>query len=97
MRPVVPVGKRLLMKLWYLGTQVDFRSLGALFGIGKSTVCNIVHEACRMMWQVLAKTFAKIPRNQTALDVVSGFTKLGFPQTIYRWHAHSYNCTVRKL
>jgi len=82
MRPAVPVGKRLLMTLWYLGTQVDFRSLGALFGVGKSTVCDIVHEACRIMRQVLTKTFVKFPRNQTAFDVVNGFAKLGFPQTI---------------
>ena len=74
----VPVGKRLLMTLWYLGTQVDFRSLGALFGVGKSTVCDIVHEACRIMRQALTKTFVKFPRNQTALDVVNGFAKLGF-------------------
>jgi hypothetical protein len=32
------------MTLWYLGTQVDFRTLGALFGTGKSSVCSIVHE-----------------------------------------------------
>ena len=82
MRPAVPVGKRLLMTLWYLGTQVDFRSLGALFGVGKSTVCDIVHEACRIIRKAFTKTFVKFPRNQTALDVVNGFAKLGFSQTI---------------
>jgi hypothetical protein len=69
--PAVPVGKRLLMTLWYLGTQADFRSLGALLGVRKSTVCDIVHEACRIMRQVLIKTFVKFPRNQTVLDVVN--------------------------
>jgi hypothetical protein len=34
------------------------------------------------MRQVLIKTFVKFPRNQTVLDVVNGFAKLGFPQTI---------------
>ena len=48
------------MTLWYLGTQVDFRSLGALFGVGKSTVCDIVHETCRIMRQVLTKNLRKI-------------------------------------
>ena len=70
------------MTLWYLGTQADFRSLGALLGVRKSTVCDIIHEACRIMRQVLIKTFVKFPRNQTVLDVVNGFAKLGFPQTI---------------
>ena len=70
------------MTIWYLGTQIDFRSLGALFGVGKSTVCDNVHEACRIMRQVLTKTFVKMHRNQTALDVENGFAKLGFPQSI---------------
>jgi hypothetical protein len=83
MRPAVPVGKRLLMTLWYLGTQVDFRSLGALFGVGKSTVCDIVHEACRIMRQALTKTFVNFPRNQTALDVVHGFAKIRKPLVLY--------------
>ncbi|CAG2195659.1 unnamed protein product [Mytilus edulis] len=84
MRSAVPVSKRLLMTLWYLGTQMDFRSLAALFGVGKSTSCIIVHEACmKIIRQVLTKTFIKFPRNQAADDVVSGFANLlGFTQTV---------------
>jgi hypothetical protein len=35
-----------------------------------------------MQDNVLIKTFVKFPRNQTVLDVVNGFAKLVFPQTI---------------
>ena len=82
MRNAIPPSKRLLMTLWYLGTQLDFRSLGMLFGIAKSTACSVVHDVCSTMKRVLTPTFLKFPNENSAAEIISGFENMGFPQTI---------------
>ena len=36
--------KRVAITLWRLGTNQEYRSVAHLFGVGTSSVCNIVHE-----------------------------------------------------
>ncbi|KAI8481565.1 hypothetical protein Bbelb_406650 [Branchiostoma belcheri] len=41
----VPVEKRVAVALWYFATGCGYRTLGHLFGVAKSTVCEFVYEA----------------------------------------------------
>eukprot|EP00058_Branchiostoma_floridae_P008529 XP_002594017.1 hypothetical protein BRAFLDRAFT_118812 [Branchiostoma floridae] len=43
-REAISVTKRVGVALWYLATRADYRILSHLFGVGRSSVCTIVHE-----------------------------------------------------
>ena len=47
MRQAISVEKRLAVTLWCLATPAEYRTIGHLFGIARSTVCRIVHETCK--------------------------------------------------
>ena len=40
-RKAIPVEQRVALTLWFLSTGADFRTIGHLFGVSKSTVCVI--------------------------------------------------------
>ena len=44
MRECIPVEKRVALTLWRLATNADYRSVAQLFGLGRSTVCEVFHE-----------------------------------------------------
>ena len=39
MRKAVPVEQRVALTLWFLATNADYRTIGHLFGVSKSSVC----------------------------------------------------------
>ena len=52
-----------------------------LFGLGTSSVCNIVHEVCKAIVDCLLDKYIAIPRGERAMEVVRGFEEVwGFPQ-----------------
>ena len=64
-----------------VGHTVDFRTLSALFGLGCSTVRQIVVETCVAITNHLIPRFVKIPDGTQLKDIVNGFENLwGFPQ-----------------
>ena len=80
-RETVVVEKRVAIALWRLGTNVEYRTISHLFGVGMSTACNIVHEVCKAIVDSLLEKYITIPRGNAAMDVVRGFEeKWGFPQ-----------------
>ena len=40
MRKAIPTEKRIGLTLWFLATGADYRTIGHLFGVSKSTVCG---------------------------------------------------------
>ena len=80
-RETVLVEKRVAIALWRLGTNVEYRTISHLFGVGISTACNIVHEVCKATVDTLLQRYVKIPVGTDAMDIVRGFEeKWGFPQ-----------------
>ena len=80
-RETVVVEKRVAIALWRLGTNVEYRTISHLFGVGMSTACNIVHEVCKAIVDSLLEKYITIPQRNAAMDVVRGFEeKWGFPQ-----------------
>ena len=60
-RAAVSVETRVAIALWRLGTNVEYRTISHLFGVGISTACVIVHEVCRAIVDVLLKRYIRIP------------------------------------
>ena len=59
--------------LWCLGTPIEYHTIAHLFGIGRSTVCDIVHETCRAIVKVLMKEYIKFPSSDDLDHVVDEF------------------------
>ena len=65
-RQTITVEKRVAVALWRLSTNVEYRTISHLFGIGVSTACNIVHEVCRAIVDCLLSIYVKIPQGNGA-------------------------------
>ena len=45
-RRAISVEKRVAITLWFLATGADYRTIGHLFGVSKSTICMVTKEVC---------------------------------------------------
>ena len=61
MRSSIAPKERLALAIRYLATGETFQSLSFQFRIGKSTVSQIVMEACDAIYQVLGRQHLKMP------------------------------------
>ena len=78
MRRAVPTDKRVALTLWFLATGADYRTLGHIFGVSKSTICLVVKDVCIAIVQVLLPKYIRFPTGPALRD---GFkSELGFPQ-----------------
>ncbi|XP_077175217.1 uncharacterized protein LOC143828948 [Paroedura picta] len=77
MRRPVPVEKRVAAALWYLATPQYFRTVAQQFGLGVTTVGDILKEFCLAME---AELFSKVVCLGDRLGAsMDGFARLGFP------------------
>ena len=82
-RKCLSVEWRVAVTLWCLVTPTEYRTIAHLFGIARSTVCEIVHETCRSVVDVLLKEYIKFPTGNCMTSVVDEFkTKWGVPQCV---------------
>ena len=71
------------MTLWKLGTNVEYRTISHLFGVGLSTVCIAVHQVCRSIVIQLMPIYIQIPTGDMLKAVQDGFfLKWGFSQCV---------------
>ena len=61
MRKSISAEKRLAITLYYLATNSDFRTVGHLFSVSKSSVCLIVQEVCATIVDVLLPKHLSFP------------------------------------
>ena len=81
LRRPIPVGKRIVVALWRLATNIEYRTLGHLFGIGRSTACLITKEVCEAVVEHLMPKYIRLPQGEDFRQVVDGFhDRWGFPQ-----------------
>ena len=81
MRKAIPTEQRVALTLWFLATNADYRTIGHLFGVSKSTVCIVTKEVCAAIVRVLLSKYIKLPTGEGLKEVVDGFEhKWGFPQ-----------------
>ena len=61
MRDSIRTEQRVAITLWYLSTGADFRTIGHLFGVAKSTVCIIIKSVCCAIVQLLLPKYIRRP------------------------------------
>ena len=70
--------------IWWLGTNVEYRTISYLFGVGISTACNIICKVCKAILDSPFHKCIKTPVGNEAKDIVRGFEeKWSFPQCIH--------------
>ena len=83
MRKSISAEKRLAITLYYLATNSDFRTVGHLFGVSKSSVCLIVKEVCATIVDVLLPKHLSFPSGDALRAVITGFQENHkFPQCV---------------
>ena len=81
MRKAIPVEQRVALTLWFLSTGADYRTIGHLFGVSKSTVCLVTKEVCTAIVTTLLPKYITFPSDDGLKAVVDEFRhKWGFPQ-----------------
>ena len=69
------------MTIWKLATNIEYRTLSEMFGLGRSTVGVIVVETCHAIATHLLPQYVSIPHGDKLKEVVEGFEAYwGFPQ-----------------
>ena len=83
-REAISVEARVAITIWRLATNVEYRTIASLFGVGRSTVGEIVLDTCDAIANHLLPRYVCVPSDPAALhDIVDGFRECwGFPQTI---------------
>ena len=62
---------------------MEYRTIAELFGLGRSTVGEIVLDTCEVIASHLMPRYVRVPQNDALRDVVDGFERRwGFPQTV---------------
>ena len=81
MRRAISTEKRVAIMLWFLATGTDYRTIGHLLGVSKSTVCVVTKVVCAVIVKHLLPEYIKIPTGTALKVVIDGFKDdLGFPQ-----------------
>ena len=77
----MPVSKRIMIALWRLATNIEYRSLARMFKIGISTACGITLEFTEAVATILLPIYVKIPQGEQFRNVTDGFyNKFGLIQ-----------------
>ena len=81
LRDPIDANQRVAITLWRLATNIEYRTLSQLFGIGRSTACTITLDTCHAIRRLLPK-YVHIPVGEQMKMNVEGFAaRWGFPQT----------------
>lgn len=83
MRKAITAEKRVAITIWFLATGCDYRTIGHLFGVAKSTVCVVLKEVCACIVNVLLPKYIAMPKGNALKNVIEGFRRdYGFPQCV---------------
>uniref|UniRef100_A0A667ZQ90 DDE Tnp4 domain-containing protein n=2 Tax=Myripristis murdjan TaxID=586833 RepID=A0A667ZQ90_9TELE len=80
-REPVPVELRVAICLWRLATNLEYRSISHLFGVGISTACQITQEVVTSLNRQMRDQYIKTPSEMELKAIVMGYRdKWRFPQ-----------------
>ncbi|KAF4117943.1 uncharacterized protein LOC131554056 [Onychostoma macrolepis] len=83
LRPALPLEKRVAVALWRLASNVEYRTISALFGVGRSTVCKCVRDVCHAIVLLLRPLYLRSPSEQELEDAARLFaSRWGFPHCV---------------
>jgi len=69
-RKCITVEARVAITVWRLATNIEYRTLAALFGIWRSTAGEIFLETCEVTAKILFPKYVKFPYNEELRDIV---------------------------
>lgn len=82
-RLALPVEKRVAVALWRLASNVEYRTISSLFGVGKSTVCRCVRDMCHAIVALLSGLYLRPPNEQELEESAQLFlSNSGFPHCV---------------
>lgn len=82
-RKCIPIVKRVAIAIFQLASTTEYRVVGSLFGVSRSTVCNCVREFCRAVIDILMPKFIRIPTPAEMEGMATFFEeRWGLPQCI---------------
>ncbi|XP_071772065.2 uncharacterized protein LOC139924806 [Centroberyx gerrardi] len=82
-RLALPVEKRVAVALWRLASNIEYRTISSLFGVGKSTVCRCVRDMCHAIVALLRPVYLRPPTDQELEDSAQLFlSHWGFPHCV---------------
>ena len=82
-RQAISVEGRIAITIWRLATNAEYRTIAELFGLGRSTVGEIVLDTCGAIVDHLFRSYVCIPGNDGLREIVVGFERRwGFPQVV---------------
>ena len=83
LRHPISVQQRVAVTIWRLATNIEYRTLSTLFGLGQSTVCKVVNETCKAITTHLLHKFVQLPQGERLEEDIAGFeAERGFPQVV---------------
>ena len=84
LRRAVPVEKRIACALYALGSTSELRTVANLFGLGKSTTGELLHEFCSTIVDVFFHRLVKFPSSdQEIVDTIHDFlVRYDYPMCI---------------
>ncbi len=82
-REPIDVETRVAVTIWWLGTNIEYRSLAALFGLDRSTVGELINDTCSFIACHLMPVYVCIPHGESLRAIIDGFeSRWGFPQAV---------------
>ena len=93
-REPLSVAQRVALTLWRLGTNVEYRTISHLFGIGLSTVCVVVHEVSQVIVEQLTAQYICVPSGQGLKENCKWVpVQVGFSSVCRcnRWNSYTNN------
>ncbi|XP_062557829.1 putative nuclease HARBI1 [Armigeres subalbatus] len=81
-RWAISLEKRIAIAMYALGSSAEYRTVASLFGVGRTTVGELVLEFCdAVIHSMQDETFTSYPPTTAKIEeITSGFLKHGFPQ-----------------
>ena len=69
--------------IWRLATNIKYRTIAAMFGVGISTVCTIVLQTTHVITEHLLPRYVCIPNEERLKEIIKDFENLwGLPQAV---------------
>uniref|UniRef100_A0A674F409 DDE Tnp4 domain-containing protein n=1 Tax=Salmo trutta TaxID=8032 RepID=A0A674F409_SALTR len=82
-RRALPLEKRVAVALWRLASNIEYRTISGLFGMGSSTVCKCVRDLCHAIVTLLRPVYLCSPSVQKVEDSARHFlSRWGFPHCV---------------
>ncbi|KAJ0063028.1 hypothetical protein NL108_010647, partial [Boleophthalmus pectinirostris] len=82
-RMALPVEKRVAVSLWRLATNIEYRTISNLFGVGKSTACKCVRDVCHSIVALLSSEYMQTPSEQELEESAQIFlSESSFPHCV---------------